>query len=442
MWKIRSATAVTALLLLLPSAAAETLEESYAKLCAGETKSETCNVLRKALLDKLIAQSPGTTGPASTALPGSGAAPGGATVYRPSNEVIAKWGAVGRLALSGTSIITTVTDFKENETAVKTSNTSYVAYTWVDDFTLKEHHTQVEFIFNGESQAPEILNQIDITNKLDPARSVITRTSTMTSAATGTSAPQTMEVPVTEGNQTDYSETQLNGDLWFAETSYSGDALHTKSGKVINGHRVVYTNTHMRPAGGVTLAQIQTAAAQQRARTQTMAAQAEEESTDWLGALIGAGVGLAAGQAYGLDTEQTLGAMMKGVELVNPGSDMAQAVGSMGGQLLTGQSSVSGGLTKGLAGVTGAAGGAYPTKPNLASGACAGFTEQNYRTKALEGGGDSQLNTMCGQAFEYYTMYKRAIAQGYSEADANRTYAAHEQSARVASGFLQSHGVR
>ena len=48
---------------------------------------------------------------------------------------------------------------------------------------------------------------------------------------------------------------------------------------------------------------------------------------------------------------------------------------------------------------------------------------------------------MCGQAFEYYTMYKRAIAQGYSEADANRTYAAHEQSARVAEGFLDSHGV-
>ena len=48
---------------------------------------------------------------------------------------------------------------------------------------------------------------------------------------------------------------------------------------------------------------------------------------------------------------------------------------------------------------------------------------------------------MCGQAFEYYTMYKRAIAQGYSEADANRTYAAHEDSARVANGFLGSHGA-
>jgi hypothetical protein len=34
-------------------------------------------------------------------------------------------------------------------------------------------------------------------------------------------------------------------------------------------------------------------------------------------------------------------------------------------------------------------------------------------------------------------MYKRAIAQGYSEADANRTYAAHAQSAQVANSFAR-----
>jgi hypothetical protein len=34
-------------------------------------------------------------------------------------------------------------------------------------------------------------------------------------------------------------------------------------------------------------------------------------------------------------------------------------------------------------------------------------------------------------------MYKRAIAQGYSEADANRTYAAHSQSAQVANNFAR-----
>ena len=78
----------------------------------------------------------------------------------------------------------------------------------------------------------------------------------------------------------------------------------------------------------------------------------------------------------------------------------------------------------------------YPVKPNLAATeACAGFTETNYRQVALAEGNDQQLRAMCGQAFEYYTMYKRAIAQGYSEADANRTYDAHEKSALVANDF-------
>lgn len=82
---------------------------------------------------------------------------------------------------------------------------------------------------------------------------------------------------------------------------------------------------------------------------------------------------------------------------------------------------------------------AFPVKPNqAATPACAGFTEQNYRQKALAGGTDVQLDTMCGQAFEYYTMYKRAIAQGYSEADANRTYEAHSKSALVANHFYDN----
>lgn len=77
-------------------------------------------------------------------------------------------------------------------------------------------------------------------------------------------------------------------------------------------------------------------------------------------------------------------------------------------------------------------------KPNLAAtAACAGFTEGNYRQMALRGGGDTQLDTMCGQAFEYYTMYKRALAQGYSVADADRTYQAHAAAARVANGFAR-----
>lgn len=83
---------------------------------------------------------------------------------------------------------------------------------------------------------------------------------------------------------------------------------------------------------------------------------------------------------------------------------------------------------------------AYPVRPNVleAGGACRGFTLDNYRERALAGGSDVQLNTMCGQAYEYYAMYLRAISQGYSEADANRTYAAFEKAAANATSFYQS----
>lgn len=82
----------------------------------------------------------------------------------------------------------------------------------------------------------------------------------------------------------------------------------------------------------------------------------------------------------------------------------------------------------------------YPTKKNMLQGqsACANFNETNYRQLALSGEPDTQLKAMCGQAYEYYTMYKRAIKQGYSEADANRTYAAHEGAARNAVSFYEN----
>jgi membrane-associated protease RseP (regulator of RpoE activity) len=119
-----------------------------------------------------------------------------------------------------------------------------------------------------------------------------------------------------------------------------------------------------------------------------------------------------------------IGAMNQGV----PG--LGSAVGAVSG----GGNGAVGGVGSGRSG-----GGSYPKKPNLAMGSqCPGFTMGNYRTYALQGGNDQQLFSLCGQAFEYYHMYENAIAQGYSEADANRTYAAHEDSARVATDFYRN----
>lgn len=153
-----------------------------------------------------------------------------------------------------------------------------------------------------------------------------------------------------------------------------------------------------------------------------------------LRAAIGAGLGVAAANASGMDATQTLGAAAKGVALMNPESQAAQVIGASGDAVL--QSS---GLGTTPAGTSAGSGtkASYPTKPNVLSGqaACSMMNESNYRQVGVSGGNDVQLKTMCAQAYEYYTMYKRAIAQGYSEADANRTFAAHQQAAQNAISF-------
>lgn len=72
---------------------------------------------------------------------------------------------------------------------------------------------------------------------------------------------------------------------------------------------------------------------------------------------------------------------------------------------------------------------------NLAAPTCRnfGFDENNYRAKAVEPGPDLQIRTLCGQAYEYYAMYKRALAQQHPEAW--KTYDAHRQSAAVVNNF-------
>jgi hypothetical protein len=152
-------------------------------------------------------------------------------------------------------------------------------------------------------------------------------------------------------------------------------------------------------------------------------------------AAIGAGLGLAAANAGGMDAAQTVGAAAKGAALMAPDSKAAQVVGASGDAIL--QNSGLGAAAAGAPSTAARGTTSYPTRANLLAGqpACAMMSEGNYRQVGVSGGTDVQLKTMCAQAFEYYTMYKRAIAQGYSEADANRTYAAHQQAAQNATAF-------
>jgi hypothetical protein len=86
--------------------------------------------------------------------------------------------------------------------------------------------------------------------------------------------------------------------------------------------------------------------------------------------------------------------------------------------------------------------GSYPTKPPAFGShpACSGYTVDNYKQvfEQNANGPDVQLHTHCAGAYNYYWMYLNAIRQGYAEHDANRTYAAHADAARVAMSFYDS----
>ncbi len=154
----------------------------------------------------------------------------------------------------------------------------------------------------------------------------------------------------------------------------------------------------------------------------------------WLGAVAGAVGGAAAGAAFGGSAEVIAGGAAKGAAMFSNGA-AASALNSTGDSLM-GAGGVNTALPK-TASASSGGGASYPTRPNVlaTSAACSMMNESNYRQVGVEGGNDVQLKTMCAQAYEYYTMYKRAISQGYAEADANRTYDAHQKAAQNAISF-------
>lgn len=158
----------------------------------------------------------------------------------------------------------------------------------------------------------------------------------------------------------------------------------------------------------------------------------------FLGALGGAMIGAMAGG----DTSQILGAAAKGAAMIDPSSASAGALNTIGDTMISGgvsnplESALGNAVAGGSSGATGTASANGHPYDNLAEGSCGSLmTLQNYRTNALSGGNDVQLKTLCGQAYEYYAMYKRAITQGYGHDDLMRTYNAHKDASAVVNQF-------
>lgn len=184
------------------------------------------------------------------------------------------------------------------------------------------------------------------------------------------------------------------------------------------------------------------AAARVAAERQAAAQRASQSSGgfQW-GKLASLTLGAMAAGAGDLDLEsQTdlfLGAVQDSFAGNNGMSNLQSAASNLGAS--TSAPNYASGFSSG--GASGASG-AYPPRPNTLAGhpACSGYTVDNYKEyyAANQSGGDAQLHSMCAAAYNYYWMYLNAIRQGYSQQDSDRTYAAFQDSARVATSFYAS----
>jgi hypothetical protein len=483
----RAALAIgIALGLAAATAGAQSLEESYANLCsdASAAKSEMCVVLRKALVAKLQAQDSApaaarapvaahSSAPAPAAPAGTPAATAPTAV--PSDSAVAP-------ASAATASTVTASDPAPGA-APPAADASLAAggipALWSERFgplarvvdrpmllqtadatTVTTAHWQAPgevLVMESDVDVKGARSKVRATMEWDPGiRQIVWSTDGVEGRTFGTVQPDGSLLYATEGlpqYRTTARATDDGALEWLTEQNTNG----TWS-EVLRQKQVPYTPERMaaakqqaEQAEAARQAQLAAARAAEEARAREAAARkaAEESSGGWGAKLAGAFGGLMAAVSAGGDASQMVAAATTGAALVSDDADLKATASAMapmltGGApdptmgalgLMTGGMGSASGSAAGGTSSPGVGGGSFPTKPNLATSACPGFTESNYRQLALSGGGDTQLYTLCGQAFEYYTMYKRAISQGYSEADCNRTYAAHEQSARVAVNF-------
>jgi hypothetical protein len=378
-------------------ACAQSIEDTYASLCRTDEqkKGESCTALRKALIEKLQAEADGA--PTVAPPPHAPQPAAQAVVARPPApdpaQIKAAWGVFA--------------DFVGRAWASNTGGYRTIQY------------------FEWESPGEVLLVHVA---GLDPKRQILTPPAVGKITLKDFSAAY--GVPAADGSVTRQADTK-DGDKPLTIRTVvrlTGPSSFEEDTKKLSGEAWKHFVTVRYQAVPLTgQANIQRAIAY----FQTPPSNSGGGGGGLLGALGGAMVGAMAGG----NTSQVVGAAMKGAAIVDPN---AAALGSVGDSLISGNTPSVGNV--GALGGTSSGGGSYSTRPNLLEGspACAMMNESNYRTEALSGGNDVQLKTMCGQAFEYYHMYKNAIAQGYSEADANRTYAAHEGAAQNAISFYQN----
>lgn len=175
----------------------------------------------------------------------------------------------------------------------------------------------------------------------------------------------------------------------------------------------------------------------QQALERQRAAQAQADSGFQWGKLAAVGAGMALGGVGELDSATQAELLLGAVRDSMPnqeGMSGLQAAAASSSQRING----GGG---GMGGAMGGAGGKgnWTPEPNILNGsaACSGYTDSNFKQhfQANSKGNDVQLHTLCAGAYNYYSMYLNAKRQGYSKQEAQVTYNAFLDAARVAEDF-------
>lgn len=407
---------------------ADGLEQTYARLCSNGQQNETCTALRAALMAKLSGQS-------------QSAAPAAAPIVLPGAPSLKPaaptgvWGFYSSLVGSKVLVTGKVVRMDALRSTEGTSTRAVGEYEWLESNRVLATRSRM---IGGTIP-------IDAHFTYDSARGSIEQRDLAASAGTLWKIEADGSLLIAsagEGWRSEFRTTVVDDSTLRMTTLIEGSALTAASRsetimhftRITDAEAQALVPTARETEIALSYEKLVAANAAMR-REQEVAAAAAANPKKGRGGLlraaIGAGLGVAAGNASGMDATQTLGAAAKGVALMTPDSKVGQVIGASGDAVLQG----SGLGTAPTAGGTGSAG--FTKKPNLAVGNwCPGFTMQNYRTEALTKDANVQLRTMCGQAFEYYNMYENAIRQGYSEADANRTYAAHEGATRNLKAFV------
>lgn len=170
----------------------------------------------------------------------------------------------------------------------------------------------------------------------------------------------------------------------------------------------------------------------QRQREAEARARAEAEANSGGGDIFGRALGgFLMGAMLGSGSDQAMEMAVAGAQAAASGGNGLEVINSIGAA--SGVSSSGGSM--GASASSGMA--SAPMLPNTLAGssACGGMNESNYRQVGLSGGGDTQMKTQCAMAYEYYNQYKNAVAQGYSAADAQRTYDAFQKTAMQVQQF-------